>query len=191
MAEDKLPYIDPNSGAASQPGGVVAPGEAEYEPEPDMEEVVKTQIQDDPSGPAAVDPDARVGEPEDDDADPEGGEGDQDDDGTNDPEVDASDLEERTGEAVTGEGDVVVTAQEADGQVASTVPGEGTIEATGDEAKPEDQTAPKAGEFDAAHPENYTVVEIVQHLEEHPEDKDAIVRAEKALAKPRKSIAEL
>lgn len=126
MAEEK-DFIEPNSGRFSQPGGAATYA---YELPPteqkDLSEDVKTQIQDDPEGLAAINPDEQTTVPE--------------------PllkqlEEQKKSVEEnttaRTGETVTGSGDTVVSKEQAEqsGVAPDPVTGGGNPEET---VEPED-----------------------------------------------------
>lgn len=124
MAEDK-PFIEPNSGRSSQPGGRATYSFTKPADElPDLSEDVKTQVQDDPEGTKAIDPDEQGAVPEElvKQLKQEREEAEQD-------------TTERTGEAKTGTGETIVTADQADGKVAPE-PGSGGEETVGSEGKP-------------------------------------------------------
>lgn len=143
------PYIDPNSGAAQQPGGLGIPSQEVREVEEAVEPDVSTQIQDDPAGQDAVDPDPEA-EPQ-------------------------EELSERTGEMATGEGETLVTPEQAAASDDPTFP----AEESSDEEPVE--------ESDAFDPSEHNVDEVLAYIAENPEEKDAILEAERA-GRKRKTI---
>ena len=143
------PYIDPNSGAAQQPGGLGVPTQEVPEVEEVVEPDVSTQTQDDPAGQDAVNPDPEVSSQE--------------------------ELSERTGEAVTGEGEVLVTPEQAAASDDPTFP----VEGSSDEEPVE--------ESDTFDPSGHNVDEVLAYIAENPEEKDAILEAERA-GRKRKTI---
>lgn len=152
------PYIDPNSGAASQPGGLGRVS-AEVQAEDTVEQDVSTQIQDDPAGQDAVDPDP--------DAEPQ------------------DELAERTGEVTTGDGETVVTPEQAqaseDPTFSEDTSGD-TPKDTGSEGVAGESEAPEA--YD---PGAHNVDEVLAYISANPDEKDAILEAE-AAGRKRKTI---
>ena len=147
------PYIDPNSGAAQQPGGLGVPPQEVVEVEEVVEPDVSTQIQDDPAGQDAVNPDPEASSQE--------------------------ELSERTGEMVTGEGETLVTAEQAAASDDPTFPAEGS--------SVEEPVEEPVEESDAFDPSEHNVDEVLAYITENPEEKDAILEAERA-GRKRKTI---
>ena len=126
------PYIDPNSGAAQQPGGLGVPPQEVIGVEEVVEPDVSTQIQDDPDGQDAVNPDPEVSSQE--------------------------ELSERTGEMVTGEGETVVTPEQAAASDDPTFPaeessGEEGVEGESDAFDPSQHNVDEVLAYIAANPD--------------------------------------
>ena len=121
------PYIDPNSGAAQQPGGLGVPSQEAREVEEVVEPDVSTQIQDDPDGQDAVNPDPEA-EPQ-------------------------EELSERTGEMVTGEGETLVTAEQAEASDDPAFPAEKSPEEGADTFDPSKHNVDEVLAHIAANPD--------------------------------------
>lgn len=150
--QEKPRFVDPNSGAAPQPGGIaptpVVNEDAPKQEEPPVDRVLdaERETQAGPAGEQPGDPDGTGLDPQDGDTDGET-------------------------EGEPGGGDVTEDGEAEDG--GETEDGEGEPE-----------------EKDYSDVLSKGVPEVEQYIEDHPEEKDAVIAAEKQ-GKNRKGITEL
>lgn len=175
-------YIDPNSGAAPQPGGYIGAHGAELgHAMPTDEEVEQKRLLNQPLEEFFEYPESKLEETLGDDEEDE-----EDEEGEGVINAPAELIETPDGDTVTEEEASDAKALETEG-----VNLENSEEDTENEAEGEQGAESVEGEDnseqEAYDPSQYSVPEVNDYLEAHPEQRDAVIEAERA-GKARKGI---